>query len=100
LSLCPSFGQKNLEEFFTNQSFCEEGGSNMEQPETQSEWQIVVDLASFYLHLDSAKKYALVTGGPEINLQRCEELLETGKAQGIIPSPDHIERLTGVFQSQ
>jgi len=69
----------------------------MKQHQTRNEWQLSVDLASFYLHLDSARKYGLVTGGPEINLRRCEEILEAGRAQGITPSPNHVEEIARIL---
>jgi len=41
------------------------------------------------LLLDSARQYGLVTGGPEIDVERCEEILTLGKARGIEPKEYH-----------
>lgn len=54
-------------------------------PETAAEWQEAVDLAEFYLLLDSARAYGLATGGPEINPERCQEILKRGRGIGYRP---------------
>jgi hypothetical protein len=51
-----------------------------------------VDMAEACLALDSARLYGLVTGGPKVNVDRCEELLERGRARGTRPRKDAIER--------
>lgn len=63
-------------------------------PISPDEWQDAVDHAHFYLALDAAQKYGLVTvtGGPNINIDRCIELLEGGAARGFTPRADAIER--------
>ena len=69
--------------------------TNPREPQTRAEWQAAVDLAEFYLRLDSARAYGLVTGGPEhINVERCSTILIEGRRKGVRPSPDCIERLT------
>lgn len=65
----------------------------MRNPRTDAEWQDAVDAAHACLALDSARAYGLVTAGPRVNVERCEEILAAGKARGILPSPDAIERL-------
>ena len=68
------------------------------QPSTLAEWQEAVDLAEFYLHLDSARKYGLIQGGAEsIDVGRCEQLLAAGKRRGGGPTADCVERLSQVF---
>ena len=62
-------------------------------PTTPEEWQEAVDLAETYLRIDSARKYGLITGGPAIDLDRCEELLRAGKQKGVTPSPGCVERI-------
>lgn len=54
-------------------------------PTRDAEWQRAVDLANGLLHLDSARKYGLVTGGPEVNLARIEEILRLGRQRRILP---------------
>lgn len=62
------------------------------EPKTNGEWQDAVNLAEAALHLDSARKYGLVTGGPGVNVERCEEILKRGKALGILPQADCVEK--------
>lgn len=54
-------------------------------PQTRLEWQEAVNAADFLVLLDSARLYGLVTGGPAVNVERCERILADGKAQGIVP---------------
>ena len=61
-------------------------------PQTPSEWQHAVDAAEGCLALDSARQYGLVSGGPVINVERCEEILREGRKRNIRPSPDAVER--------
>ena len=55
------------------------------EPETPEQWQEAVNLAEFYLLLDSARQYGLLEGGPSLDIERCEELLQRGKQQGFQP---------------
>lgn len=55
----------------------------MKQPETDQEWQDAVNAAEFNLRLDSARKYGLIEGGPEVNVERCEEIIAGGRERGI-----------------
>jgi hypothetical protein len=55
-------------------------------PVTREEWQEAVDQARFYLLLDSARQYGLVTGGPDVDVDRCVEILALGLKQGITPT--------------
>lgn len=65
----------------------------MKQPRTRDQWQEAVDLAEVYLVIDSARKYGLVRGGPAVDVDRCEQLLAGGRARGITPAADCIERI-------
>lgn len=60
-------------------------------PKTEEEWQICVDGANAFLLLHSAKCYGLITGGPEIDADRCAELLEEGEKRGFRPKRDPLE---------
>jgi len=62
-----------------------------ENPRTREQWREAVNTAHFLLLLDSARQYGLVTGGPEIDVERCEEILTLGKARGIEPKEYHRE---------
>lgn len=66
-------------------------------PITPAEWQEAVDLAEFYLALDSARLYGFVTFPGAVDAGRCEVLLERGRARGIRPRPDAIERAVAAF---
>lgn len=57
----------------------------MQDPASDAEWQEAVDAAEFLLQLDSARQYGLLTGGPEIDFDRCVDLVRRGAARGIFP---------------
>lgn len=57
-------------------------------PQTDAEWQEAVNLAEIWLQVDSARKYGLVTGGPDVDVERCEELLKAGAAKGFRPQTE------------
>lgn len=59
----------------------------LKNPKTPAEWQFCVDAAEFYLAMDSAKQYGLITGGPIIDIERCDELLSRGKTLGYKARP-------------
>jgi hypothetical protein len=61
-------------------------------PSTPAEWQAAVDAAHAATCLDSARQYGLVSGGPTVDVERCDELLRAGEARGIRPSRDAVER--------
>lgn len=54
-------------------------------PESRDEWQEAVNLANAYLQIHAAVLYGLIVGGPTINFERCNEILELGKLQGVTP---------------
>jgi hypothetical protein len=54
-------------------------------PKNAGEWQEAVDAACFLLLIDSARQYGLITGGPTVNVSRCEDILERGRKQGVVP---------------
>jgi hypothetical protein len=64
----------------------------MTNPSTPGEWQEAVDAAHGALCLDAARLYGLVRGGPEVNVPRCEEILENGRMIGFRPNEDAVER--------
>jgi hypothetical protein len=55
-------------------------------PETVEEWQAAVDAAYGAICLDSVRQYALVTGGPQVDVDRCQEILAGGRVRGIFPT--------------
>jgi len=66
---------------------------NPRKPGTVEEWQAAVDAAEALLALESARQYGLVTGGPEIDLERCEEIIREGARRGVTPAADCTKRL-------
>lgn len=64
-----------------------------QNPETTEEWQAAVDAADALLRLNAARIYGLVRGGPDVNAERCWELVHRGRElHGIEPSDDVVER--------
>ena len=64
-----------------------------QNPETPEEWQAAVDAADALLKLDAARLYGLVSGGPEVDAERCWELLHrAAEEHGIEPADDAVER--------
>ena len=57
----------------------------MREPKDAAEWQEAADTAAFSLLLESSRAYGLVTGGPEVNLRRCEAILAQARERGIEP---------------
>ena len=56
------------------------------EPSSPGEWQLSVDCCHVLLMLVSARQYGLVSGGPVVNVERCEDILTRGKAMGYRPS--------------
>jgi len=54
-------------------------------PVTPHEWQEAVDAAHLWLLIDAARQYGLVTGGPAVDVGRCEEILAAGATAGFRP---------------
>lgn len=61
-------------------------------PSTPEEWQNAVDAAHALSLLHSARLYGLVVGGPEVDIERCDELRDQGLRLGVRPRPDAVER--------
>ena len=62
----------------------------MRDPKTLEEWQEAADAANFLLELESCRMFGLIEGGPEVNLARCESILNRAAKRGIAP-----RKLTG-----
>ncbi len=60
--------------------------SRPREPTTVGEWQNAVDVAAACRVLADLRMYGLIEGGPEINVQRCDEILARGRKRGIEPS--------------
>lgn len=58
-----------------------------QDPQTAAEWQEAVDAANFFLIVDSCRQYGLITGGPDVDQERCSDILTRGAALGYQPAP-------------
>jgi hypothetical protein len=67
---------------------------NPRDPETPAEWQEAADAAQFGLHLEGARDYGLVLGGPEVDLDRCRDLLQRAAVRGVSPRENLYEPRT------
>jgi hypothetical protein len=56
-------------------------------PQTPEQWQEAVDSAEFFLALESAGQYGLISSDIKVDVGRCEELLTRGKTLGYTPAP-------------
>lgn len=56
-------------------------------PSTITEWQDAVNLAQACLQIHATRVYGLISGGPVINVDRCDELLARGEQRNIRPDP-------------
>lgn len=62
-------------------------------PSTLEEWQNAVDAADELLKLDAARQYGLVRGGPEVDADRCWDLIHRAATHyDIEPAEDAVER--------
>jgi hypothetical protein len=50
--------------------------------------------AEVYLRIDSARLYGFISGGPVINVERCEETLAVAREHGITYTEADIEHAT------
>ena len=57
----------------------------MKNPQTEAEWQEAANLAKFLQLVDSARAYGLIEGGPQVNAERCEEILRRASSKGVHP---------------
>lgn len=55
------------------------------------ELRTVAILAEVYLRIESARLYGLIDGGPEIDVERCEELIGMAHDAGHEWSEDEID---------
>lgn len=59
-------------------------------PVTDQEWQQVVNNIEVLELIDSARSYGLIKGGPEINRERCDELMAKAREKGIFVNRDAV----------
>jgi alkanesulfonate monooxygenase SsuD/methylene tetrahydromethanopterin reductase-like flavin-dependent oxidoreductase (luciferase family) len=63
----------------------------VQEPETDQEWQDAVNAAHVLLLIEDARFYGLIAGGPVVDVERCEKILRDGAAQGITPQPGTVQ---------
>lgn len=63
----------------------------MREPHTLREWQEAVDVAAAARAIADCMMYGLLEGGPEIDVDRCDEIIEAGLARGVQPSKPIVE---------
>ena len=51
----------------------------LELPKSDAEMLVLVEQAEAWLLFDAAEKYGLITGGPTVDVARCEEIIAEGK---------------------
>lgn len=57
------------------------------RPKTSEDWQEAVNSAALLLAIDSCRQYGLITGGPEINAERCCRMIQRGRERGVVAAP-------------
>jgi hypothetical protein len=62
-------------------------------PQTPEEWREAVMTAEVMLRIESARQYGLITGGPAIDVERCQELIERGRAAGHVVTEGDIDAI-------
>ncbi len=68
-------------------------------PRTPGEWSDAVDTAHALLLLDASRQYGLLTGGPSVNIDRCDAILKAGAVRGIHPSPYAVDRFIAAYNN-
>lgn len=67
------------------------------EPVTAEDWRHVVTLAEVLLDVDSARRYGLITGGPEVDVARCQDILTRARQRGIVPCAEDVNAMTERF---
>lgn len=68
-------------------------------PRTPAEWQEAVDASAAYRLIADCELYGLIEGGGEINVDRCDYILQAGKARGVLPSRPIVELAVEMIRS-
>lgn len=58
----------------------------MRNPRTPAEWQAAVNAATALRLIADCRMYGLIEGGPSIDVDRCDEIVDLGNARGVQPS--------------
>ena len=63
-------------------------------PTDPDELRTLALLAEAYLRLDSARLYGFITGGPRINVERCELAIAAARRAGVTYTEADVDRIT------
>lgn len=66
-------------------------------PVTPDDWYRAVLMAEALLHLDSARQYGLITGGPGIHVDRCLAIRAAGRRRGVVITDEELGLAIGVL---
>ena len=69
-------------------------------PVTDRQWQDAVDAAHYMLTLEVARLYGLASGGVEVNIELCEQIISQGNTLGFRPSIKAIPRLVEEMETR
>jgi len=61
-------------------------------PVTREELEQAALSAEVLLRIHAAREYGLIEGGPDISVERCDELIARARAEGISFGPDVIDQ--------
>jgi len=61
-------------------------------PKTKAEWAEAAAAAEACLRIESARLYGFITGGPTIDVARCERVLAGAKRRGVILTAAEVDR--------
>jgi hypothetical protein len=64
----------------------------MTNPQTDAEWRDAVNAAEFLLLVDSARQYGLIQTDMQIDVARCQDILDQGRAKGVHPDRRLLQR--------
>lgn len=67
-------------------------------PQSPDEWQLAADASHALLTIHAAQKYGLITGGPDVDIERCNLVLECASRRGITPAKDAFARYLGEYE--
>ncbi len=70
------------------------------QPITEADWQMAVDAAAACLSIESARQFGLIIGGPEVDIERCTQIVAQGIDLGITASPGAAARYVGEWNAE
>ncbi len=65
--------------------------SQRRDPATDSEWELAAVGAAGLRLIADAQTYGLIAGGLEINVDRCDEILDAARERGIVPTQQEAE---------